>query len=121
MGAQEPYCSRLHPAKARNRARRGAYCLMTMLCSPSIGRRLRRLIPAALLGLAGCGRAEQIERFLGASTPYERYAASLRGAGLDATALGRAWLGAGEGALRAARWVVGKPPRRYTLADALRG
>lgn len=26
-----------------------------------------------------------------------------------------------QGALRAARWVVGKPPRRYTLADALRG
>jgi murein DD-endopeptidase MepM/ murein hydrolase activator NlpD len=71
---------------------------------PTSNRRARRYFPFIfpLLAAAACGRGEQLERLLGSQAPYERYAQSLRSAGLDATALGRAWIGAGESALQSA-------------------
>ncbi len=54
------------------------------------------------------------------STAHERYARSLRDAGLDSTALGREWLTAGDSALRAA-YTVAMPARElgaYTRNEA---
>lgn len=52
--------------------------------------------------VAGCRQVEQLRDVLRHQTPYEAYEASLRTAGLDETALGRAWLEAGTRALEAA-------------------
>ncbi|HEV2129839.1 MAG TPA: M23 family metallopeptidase, partial [Longimicrobiaceae bacterium] len=50
--------------------------------------------------LAGCRAMEPLRDAIHAPTPYERYAESLRSAGLEETALGRDWIRAGEQALR---------------------
>jgi murein DD-endopeptidase MepM/ murein hydrolase activator NlpD len=51
--------------------------------------------------LCGCSRDGALADLLGKEpTPHERYATSLRDAGLDATALGRDWLVAADSALR---------------------
>ena len=64
----------------------------------------RLLAPAALLLLAAAcsGGAGPIAERLAPATAHERYARSLRDAGLDATGLGAAWLSAGDSALAAA-------------------
>ncbi|MGI9181792.1 MAG: peptidoglycan DD-metalloendopeptidase family protein [Longimicrobiaceae bacterium] len=64
--------------------------------------RKERLLPLLIvfLALSGCRAMEPLRDAIHAPTPYERYAASLRSAGLEETALGRDWLGAGEQALR---------------------
>ncbi len=54
---------------------------------------------AGVLVLAGCERVGEIGASFARLTPHERYAASLSEAGLGETALGRAWLDAGEAAL----------------------
>ncbi|SDK64914.1 Murein DD-endopeptidase MepM and murein hydrolase activator NlpD, contain LysM domain [Catalinimonas alkaloidigena] len=51
------------------------------------------------LWLAGCGGAP-LRRVLQPATPYEKYARALQQVQLDETALGQAWLAAGERALR---------------------
>lgn len=60
--------------------------------------------PAALgiLLLAACEQVEQVQDHFRDLTPHESYAASLEQAGLDETALGRAWMEAGDRALRTA-------------------
>lgn len=64
--------------------------------------RVWRQLPLLLVLVAGagCHTVEPLREVLHAPTPYERYAESLRRAGLDDTALGRDWLRAGEQALR---------------------
>ena len=49
--------------------------------------------------LSGCAPGSSLREAVRPSSPYERYAESLRDAGLDDTALGRDWLAAGGGAL----------------------
>ncbi|MQA29439.1 MAG: peptidoglycan DD-metalloendopeptidase family protein [Luteitalea sp.] len=49
--------------------------------------------------LAGCAPGSPLREAVRPSAPYERYAESLRDAGLDETALGRDWLAAGGGVL----------------------
>jgi len=53
---------------------------------------------AICLLLYGCAPSDLLEA-VRPSSPYERYARSLRNAGLDETALGRDWISAGRGAL----------------------
>ncbi len=53
-----------------------------------------------LLLIAGCGGPQSLKQALRKQTPYERYASSLENAKLNETALGKAWLEAGEKALR---------------------
>ena len=60
------------------------------------------LMLAAAAGLAGCAPGSPIREALRPSSPYERYAASLRNADLDQTALGRDWLSAGDQVLTTA-------------------
>lgn len=55
----------------------------------------------ALLALAGCGSVQPLRESFRATTPHERYAESLREAGLEGTALGRDWNAAAERALDA--------------------
>jgi peptidoglycan LD-endopeptidase LytH len=55
----------------------------------------------AVLFAAACGGLPQIGETFRPQTPHERYAESLRGAGLQNTALGRDWFGAAERALQA--------------------
>lgn len=50
-------------------------------------------------GLSGCAPGSPLREAVRPSSPYERYAESLRDAGLDETALGRDWLSAGNGVL----------------------
>ncbi len=52
--------------------------------------------------LAACDVGKVLRERVRVLTPHEQYAASLRAAGLDSTALGREWLVAGDSALRAA-------------------
>lgn len=61
-------------------------------------------VAAVLAGLllAGCGPVQSVREALREATPHEQYAASLRKADLDDTAVGRAWLAAGERAVREA-------------------
>lgn len=60
-----------------------------------------RLLPLLLPGLLACSPGDVLDSLLPAdATPHERYAESLRTAGLDSTALGREWLVAGDSALR---------------------
>lgn len=55
----------------------------------------------SLLLLLACAPGEVLDSLLPeAATAHERYAASLRAAGLDSTALGRDWLAASDSALR---------------------
>jgi murein DD-endopeptidase MepM/ murein hydrolase activator NlpD len=49
--------------------------------------------------LSGCAPGSPLREAVRPSSPYERYAESLRDAGLDKTALGRDWLAAGGGVL----------------------
>ena len=49
--------------------------------------------------LSGCSPGSPLREAVRPSSPYERYAESLRDAALDETALGRDWLAAGDGAL----------------------
>jgi murein DD-endopeptidase MepM/ murein hydrolase activator NlpD len=77
----------------------------------------RRAIPswctlvAFALGSLGCAEGTPLGDLLrGEPTPHERYAASLRQAGLDSTALGRDWLAASDSALRSA--LVADMPHR---------
>lgn len=69
--------------------------------------RLVLLIVVVLLASA-CQVPEAVKRLGGepAPTPHERYAGSLRDAGLDSTALGREWLAAADTALRAAHTIT---------------
>ena len=62
----------------------------------------------ALLALfvAACGGANPLRRAVAPRTPHARYAQGLRDARLDATALGRAWLGAAE---HSVRWAAEVP------------
>ncbi len=55
------------------------------------------LLPLVLL--AACESARTLRQTVLGATPHERYAASLREAGLHETALGRRWVDAGEQAL----------------------
>jgi murein DD-endopeptidase MepM/ murein hydrolase activator NlpD len=58
---------------------------------------LAAIAALASLLLAACGGPSSVLRErLAPSSPHERYAASLRDAGLDASALGRDWLSAAE-------------------------
>lgn len=59
----------------------------------------RSLVFLPLLLLAGCESARTLRQTVLGATPHERYAASLRDAGLHETALGRRWIEAGEQAL----------------------
>ena len=52
-----------------------------------------------LTALASCEEVEQVQDRFRDMTPYEAYEASLADAGLDATALGRDWVLAGQSAL----------------------
>src|SRR5690606_26646928 len=62
-----------------------------------------RVAPATLgLLLSACALVEQVQAHFRDLTPHESYAASLEQAGLDDTALGRAWMEAGDRALRTA-------------------
>lgn len=63
--------------------------------------RASRLLPLLTMTLAtsSCERARSLAESLDAATPHERYAASLRQAELDSTALGAAWLRAAAAAL----------------------
>ncbi len=49
---------------------------------------------------AGCGGNNPLSRFGRTASPYERYLETLRGAGLDQTALGRDWARAGTASLQ---------------------
>ena len=53
-------------------------------------------------GMAGCGTVDTVREALSPPTPHERYAESLRSAGLLETALGRDWFAASTRALAAA-------------------
>ena len=53
-----------------------------------------------LVALAGCGRRATVGHLFSSSSPHERYEQSLRDATLDQTALGQAWLVAGQQSLR---------------------
>ena len=55
----------------------------------------------ALAGLAACQPLEEIRDAVAGATAHERYAHKLSMAGLDGTALGRDWMAAAEGSLRA--------------------
>ncbi|HEX5831223.1 MAG TPA: M23 family metallopeptidase [Gemmatimonadaceae bacterium] len=64
---------------------------------------MRRLLAAALVVLAAaCSREELAVHLDPNATPHERYAARLRAAGLDSTALGRDWLVAADSVLASA-------------------
>jgi murein DD-endopeptidase MepM/ murein hydrolase activator NlpD len=69
---------------------------------------MRSLIASvALLLLAGCDVPEAVKRMGDVDpTPHERYARSLRDAGLDQTALGREWLAAADTSLNAAHVIT---------------
>jgi murein DD-endopeptidase MepM/ murein hydrolase activator NlpD len=62
----------------------------------------RRAWAAAVVALTlACARGTPLGDLLHSdASPHERYAASLRDAGLDSTAMGREWLAAGDSALR---------------------
>lgn len=49
--------------------------------------------------MSGCAPGSPLREAVRPSSPYERYAQSLRDAGLDETALGRDWLAAGDGVM----------------------
>lgn len=60
-----------------------------------------RTLPLVVLLMAACSPSEVLDSILpDDATAHERYAESLRAAGLDSTALGREWLAAGDSALR---------------------
>lgn len=65
--------------------------------------RVVRVVLVGLLGLASlfaaCRTPSTLRRVLQPPSPHERYAASLREAGLADTGLGKAWVAAGERAL----------------------
>lgn len=63
-----------------------------------------RWIVAVAVGAAmsGCAPGSPLREAVRPSSAYERYAESLRDAGLDETALGRDWLAAGDGVLTTA-------------------
>ncbi|HYW49551.1 MAG TPA: M23 family metallopeptidase [Gemmatimonadaceae bacterium] len=74
-----------------------------------------------LLTLAACGPSGALRTIgTGPRTAHERYARSLRDAGLDSTALGREWLAASDSALRSP-YRVSLPARElgvYSRAEA---
>ena len=59
-----------------------------------------------LVVLLGCGRQTTVGHLFSSPSPYERYEKSLRDAALDQTALGRAWLTAGQHSLRDSLYVT---------------
>lgn len=76
-----------------------------------LARHARRGLPllvAALAGATACTRVREGVRAAvdGPASPHERYAASLRDAGLATTALGREWLAAADTVLGAAHAVA---------------
>ncbi|HEU4628557.1 MAG TPA: peptidoglycan DD-metalloendopeptidase family protein [Gemmatimonadaceae bacterium] len=91
--------------------------------------RVRRAA-ALLVLLAACDRATPLMERLAPETPHEGYAERLRDAGLDATALGRAWLAAADSAVahpvpvelpfRTAGYFAGDEARAVALAVRLR-
>ena len=65
--------------------------------------RSRWIVTVAIgASIAGCAPGSPLREAVRPSSPYERYAQSLRDAGLDRTALGRDWLAAGDAALATA-------------------
>lgn len=93
-----------------------------MIAEPRLHGRRRRLAGAALLAAVGagaalwaaaCGSLDTLPDALRPPTPWERYRSSLAEAGLDRTALGRAWTAAGARALAEAAPV--EPPLREVL------
>ena len=72
---------------------------------PSVVHRLRRVTAAgalvALAAVAACEPFDEIRDAVAGATAHERYTHMLRSAGLEATALGRDWMAAAEGSLRA--------------------
>ena len=52
-----------------------------------------------LAGSAACGPADAVKEYFRDPTPHEAYTLNLARAGLNETALGRAWIGAAESAL----------------------
>lgn len=63
----------------------------------------RLLVPFGAAAAMACARGTPLGDLLHHErTPYERYAAGLREAGLDSTAAGRDWLAASDSALRSA-------------------
>lgn len=54
----------------------------------------------SVLIFAGCSQQQTLRGVFGQQTPYEKYAAKLKDAKLDETALGKMWLEAGQHALQ---------------------
>ena len=81
----------------------------------------RSVLLAVTCTLAACGSSKMLPSLGGGpQTGHERYARSLRDAGLDSTALGREWLAASDSALRAP-YRVALPARElgiYTRNEA---
>jgi peptidoglycan LD-endopeptidase LytH len=61
--------------------------------------RSRWILTAVGAVVVGCAPGSPLREAVRPSSPYERYAESLRDSGLDETALGRDWLAAGDSAL----------------------
>ena len=55
---------------------------------------------------AACGRIDSLRHAFLRTPPYDRYVASLRSSGIDRTALGAAWIAAGDRALHVQQTVV---------------
>ena len=60
----------------------------------TVARPLRAAIAAVALACASCGGESPIARWVPKRAPHEAYAESLRSAGLDAHAIGQAWIAA---------------------------
>ena len=82
--------------------------------APPLRRARDRAALILLVSLAACGGREAAESLFGrrATSPHERYAESLREAGLADAALGRDWLAAAERALTAPLPLVAPLPYR---------
>src|SRR5919106_16130 len=63
-------------------------------------RRVRVLVIMAASCVGGCRPGTPIREAVRPTSPYEQYAASIREAELDTTALGREWFAAGQRALQ---------------------
>jgi murein DD-endopeptidase MepM/ murein hydrolase activator NlpD len=71
---------------------------------------MRKTLLLLVLAAAACGPIKSFRDDLLRTPPYQRYVASLRDAGIDRTALGTAWIAAGERALDAPQTIA--IPRR---------
>ena len=80
----------------------------------------KTLLLGIVLAAAGCGRIDSLRHALLRTPPYDRYVASLRSSGIDRTALGAAWIAAGDRALQTQQ-AIEIPDRRverFRLDDA---